>query len=332
MEHRDKITFFSLPGIKRKRLWGGKNNMRSMTEERTPEDSGAFKKKILVAGIVIVCILVAGAAGAVYLWNHQDWNKYCTEKVPGSTYNSTSNTCEISGSPVQADPIISIDTSPLSGDEKFIAESSQTSGEMESALIIMISATDMFEERTNEISMAESNYKNAVQLLNDEQEVKQSLTTRYIKAVESASEPSTVRYLTTYYQSLTSEENDLINKYNQDVQKYNTARKAAAKPINFTEKGIDIGVLSNTSQKNIDDLSALRVSPDLQPMKDQYLAALVNFKKGGDAFVLAVNSYNTGNISGSSKYIDQYSAYIETGKNQIQATTLKLREYENKLS
>lgn len=60
-----------------------------------PDEIKSLKKKILIIGIVIIGVIAVGIIGAVYLWNNQNWNKYCSDKFPGSTYNTTTNICEI---------------------------------------------------------------------------------------------------------------------------------------------------------------------------------------------------------------------------------------------
>ena len=308
---------------------------REISDDDSPANDGKRKKKkIFGAIIVIVVIIVAITAGAIYSWNHQDWGAYCSKNFPGSVFNSTSNECEISSTdPVSVPTVNSSGTGTLDDDKVFLIEAGQTADEMESASEIFLSTIDVFREATAKVDNAETNYEYAVGLLNEEQSLRNSTASDYASAMASTGrDVDLARDLTSYYRSLLDSQDSLIASYKQDVQKYDAARKAALQPIDFAGKGIDIGVLSDTSQKNIDKLSALPVSSDLQPMKDQYIAALTSYKKSGDAFTESIDYYNKGDITDCTKSITQSTSYIEAGKNQLQMATLKLKEYQNKIS
>ncbi|ABS55030.1 hypothetical protein Mboo_0512 [Methanoregula boonei 6A8] len=56
--------------------------------------SAGKRRKIILYGVIVCIVVVILIAGAISLWNNQDWNSYCSKNYPGSTYNSTTNTCE----------------------------------------------------------------------------------------------------------------------------------------------------------------------------------------------------------------------------------------------
>jgi hypothetical protein len=62
--------------------------------EPVPAQDPGKRRKAVLWGVVIGGIVVVLIIGAVFVWNNQDWNKYCTDKYPGTTYNTSTNTCE----------------------------------------------------------------------------------------------------------------------------------------------------------------------------------------------------------------------------------------------
>ncbi|HNX18560.1 MAG TPA: DUF5362 family protein [Methanoregula sp.] len=87
-----------------------------------PAPSPADKRKIIVWSLVVVGIVVVLIVGAVFTWNHQDWNTYCSKNYPGSTYNSATNQCE-NPSGTQASSVSQ--SSSLNGDQAAIKKMSE---------------------------------------------------------------------------------------------------------------------------------------------------------------------------------------------------------------
>lgn len=217
-------------------------------------------------------------------------------------------------------------------DLKFLSETIKTSEEMTITLDLFNNAVAEMGKEATKVQLAEQAYQNALQDLQDEQAYAKSIRTKYIAALQRAGgDVATARYLISYYDPILKDEDELIATAQQRVNSYDAARKAAIKPIDFKAKGLDVTILSTTSAKAIDHLTSLPVSSDLQPVKDQYISALSSFKKGGDAFVTAVEYYNKGQITQSSSALEQASTNVQAGNNQIGTCTLKIQQYKNKI-
>lgn len=224
-------------------------------------------------------------------------------------------------------------TAAISNDKNFLDETIKTSEEMAITLGIFNNAVDEMNAEYTGVQQAEYAYENAVADLQQEQEYLAALQSDYATALQRANprDIATFRYLKSEYDSMIADENGLIVIATGRVSKYDAARKAAIHPIDFKAKGLDITILSTSSQKAIDQLTPLPVSTDLQPFKNQYLATLSSYKKAGDLFQTAVNYYNNGKISESATAIEQASINVQAGNNQLDLCKLKIQQYRNSL-
>ena len=243
----------------------------------------------------------------------------------------TSSTAPISTSTTPA--VVSTTDSGRGDDAIFISETAKTSEEMTITMDIFNNVVNEMNTEYSVVQQAEYAYQNAVADLQQEQAYLATLQSNYLRDLQATNprDIASIRYVKSEYDSAIANENELIAVATARVNKYDAARKAAIKPIDFKAKGLDVTILSTSSQKAIDQLTPLPVSTDLQPVKNQYLAALSSYKKAGDLFQTAVNYYNNGKISESSTAIEQASTNMQAGNNQLATCKLKLQQYQNRL-
>lgn len=255
------------------------------------------------------------------------------DKLPQTSHGSTSqpHISTVSNQTITTPTPVSTADIQKENDIKFLSEAIKTNEEMAIAINIFNNAVGEMGKEATKVQLAEQAYQNALQDLQDEQAYAKSIRTEYTAALSRTGyDVATARYLVSYYDPILKSEDALIATAQQRVNSYDAARKAAIKPIDFNAKGLDVTVLSTTSAKAIDYITPLPVSSDLQPVKDQYLTALSSYKKGGDAFVTAVEYYNKGQVTQSSSAIEQVSTNVQAGKNQLDTCTLKIQQYRNR--
>lgn len=182
------------------------------------------------------------------------------------------------------------------------------------------------------VNQTEQDYQNALGDLATEKSIASNLAARYSQNVQSAgSSVSLVRSYTIAYQQDAANQAQLVTLAQGVVDAKKALMDAAKKPIDLKSKGLDVNVLNATCTRAINQLSPIQVSPELQPTKDQYLTAISNFKRGGDSVATAVNYFNQGQLTSGIASYNKGIAFIETGTNQLDSTTLLLQQYKTKM-
>jgi hypothetical protein len=269
----------------------------------------AMRKNISIYYLLMICLVMVFSAGCAS-------SPETKSTTPGSTLPRTTQPT----------------TSTITNDEKFITEAATISNELAIATDIFHNAVTEMDTGIENAQLAETAYQNAVADLQQEQANLNALQTEYLLAVEKAgSDVAAVQYLKSEYDPAITAQKTRVTDAQSMVDKYDTARKNAIEPIDFKANGIDITLLRTTSQKGIDLLTPVAVPVDLQPVKDQYLAALSSYKKAGDQFSTAVTYYNDGKLTECTTAINQSSATVQAGNNQMDIYRIKLQQYENKI-
>lgn len=228
-------------------------------------------------------------------------------------------------------PVPTKNTQP-ENDIKFLSEASKYNDEMAIANKIFSNAVLEQNQWVSNVELSEQNYQNALEFLEEEQAISDSITNRYTSNMQSVgSNVARARSLTIQYNQDIAEVSTYVATAQNEVDAKNAARTEAKKPLDLKAKGLDITVLNTTCSKILDQLTPLPVSSDLQPTKDQYLTAISSFKKSGDTFVTAVNYYNNGQISEGSNALKQSSTYLDAGNNQLNTCSLTIQQYKNKI-
>lgn len=89
--------------------------------------------------------------------------------------------------------------------------------------------------------------------------------------------------------------------------------------------------LSSTCSNAEIELSAIHVSPEFQPIKDETLSYISDLKKGGDNVVTGVDYANKGQITLSSSYLQEGTTYINSANLKGTILVQHINEYRNKL-
>lgn len=254
----------------------------------------------------------------------------CTTKDQSSDTVIRSTPTTILQTPAQPTSTIDIQKS---NDIKFLSEAAKSNDEMTLAVSNFNNVVSEVSIWYSNVQNAESAYQNALEYLESEQAIADTITSRYLSNLQRAgNDVSYVRTLTIQHNQDIAEVNSYIAAAQTEVDRTNTARTTAIKkPMDLEAKGLDIKVLNTTSAQVINKLSPLPVSSELQPVKDQYLAAMSSYRNAGDTFEIAVNYYKIGKLSDGDASLEKATTYIKSAKNQIDSCNLKLHQYKNKI-
>lgn len=276
-----------------------------------------MRKSILIDFFILIIIVMVLISG-------------CTTKDQSSDTVIRSTPTTILQTPAQPTSTIDIQKS---NDIKFLSEAAKSNDEMTLAVSNFNNVVSEVSIWYSNVQNAESAYQNALEYLESEQAIADTITSRYLSNLQRAgNDVSYVRTLTIQHNQDIAEVNSYIAAAQTEVDRTNTARTTAIKkPMDLEAKGLDIKVLNTTSAQVINKLSPLPVSSELQPVKDQYLAAMSSYRNAGDTFEIAVNYYKIGKLSDGDASLEKATTYIKSAKNQIDSCNLKLHQYKNKI-
>lgn len=274
-----------------------------------------------LAVLIVGFLLISGCT--------QDNDKYCRDNFPGTVYDTSSKMCERTPTPTLAQQ-----TNPQSeNDQLFLSTAIKYNNEISTAMQIFNKILTEENRWLSNIEQKQVEYENALNDLAYEKGIASDITDEYLYDMKHAGgDVATVRDLSISYKRTM----EIQNKNIASAQKVVDAKKTAIfavidNPIDLKSKGLDVNVLSATCKRAIDQLTPIAVSPELQPTKDQYLTAISNFKKGGDSVATADNYFTHGQEALGYDAFKTGIAYIETGTNQLDSTTLLIKQYKTKL-
>jgi hypothetical protein len=87
--------------------------------------------------------------------------------------------------------------------------------------------------------------------------------------------------------------------------------------------------LSVTSSQGINEVTAIQVSPALQPIKDEFLSALSDFKKAGEYTVTGVEYFNRGQTPFAESTLKQAAAYLDSGNVKLDTFIQHTQSYSD---
>jgi len=275
----------------------------------------------LLAILIIGFLLISGCT--------QDNDKYCRENFPGTVYDSSSKMCEHTTTPI---PVVQTNTQG-ENDQLFLSTAIKYNDEISTATQIF--AKILTEENLwlSNIKQKELEYQYALDDLANEKAYASDLAENYYnKVVRAGNDVALVRqYTIAYNDAKAKQEKNIAAAQNIVDAKKAAIEYAEKKPIDLKSKGLDVNVLSATCTRAINQLTPMTVSPELQPVKNQYLTAISNYKNGGDSIATADNYFTQGQVSSGIVSYNQGIGYIETGTNQLDSTTLLIKQYRTKL-
>ncbi|MDO8874214.1 MAG: hypothetical protein Q7V05_16030 [Methanoregula sp.] len=269
-------------------------------------------KYLLFIVLLVATIITAGCVGG-------NQNSVVTPSPPTLTVTITSTTTQ------QTNP-------QLESDKLFLSTAIEYNDEFSIATQIFAKILKEENRWLSNVKQTERDYQNALDDLEMEKSIASDLNLKYNRNMQNAgSDVSLARIYTMAYNQNTADQTKLITLAQNVVDVKKAVMDAAKKPIDLKSKGLDVNVLNATCTRAIDQLTPIEVSSELQPTKDQYLTAISNFKKGGDCVATAVNYYNQGQVSSGTDSYDKGIAYIETGTNQLDSSTLLLQQYKTRM-
>ena len=87
--------------------------------------------------------------------------------------------------------------------------------------------------------------------------------------------------------------------------------------------------LSVTSSQGINEVTAIQVSPALQPIKDEFLSALSDFKKAGEYTVTALEYFNKGQAPFAESTLKQVTTYLDSGNVKLDTFIQHTQSYSD---
>ena len=87
--------------------------------------------------------------------------------------------------------------------------------------------------------------------------------------------------------------------------------------------------LSVTSSQGINEVTAIHVSPSLQPVKDEFLSALSDFKKAGEYTVTALEYFNKGQTPFADSTLKQAATYLDSGNVKLDTFIQHIQQYSD---
>jgi hypothetical protein len=118
-------------------------------------------------------------------------------------------------------------------------------------------------------------------------------------------------------------------KYGYDIALETNQISNAAFSQDYGTMAIWSSELISTCSDATIELSAIRVSPELQPTKDEFLSAVSDLKKAGASIVTAVDYYNQGQISLAVSYLEQGNTYTESANAKLKTLTQLAEQYKS---
>lgn len=275
----------------------------------------------VLAVLIVGFLLISGCM--------QDNDKYCRENFPGTAYDPSSKMCEHTTTPTPAQQ-----TNPQgANDQLFLSTAIKYNDEISIATQIFAKIITEEDRWLSNIENKELEYQSALDYLAKQKGSASDLSEDYYNLVlRAGNDVAEIRRITMAYNDAKAVQEKNIAL----AQKIVDAKKAAIldaekKPIDLKSKGLDVNILGATCSRAIDQLTPIKVSSELQPVKDQYLTAISNFKNGGDSIAIADNYFSQGQVSSGTDAYQKGIAYIETGTNQLDSTTLLIQQYRTKL-